>query len=117
MDLQTIRFPVTAIASILHRISGVITFIAVGILFWLLGLSLSSSEGFIQAAAIMNNFIVKFILWGILTALAYHICCGVRHLLMDFGCIVESLAAGASSAKVAICLTIVLSVLAGVWVW
>ncbi|NIH15410.1 succinate dehydrogenase cytochrome b556 subunit [Serratia symbiotica] len=117
MDLQTIRFPVTAIASILHRISGVITFIAVGILLWLLGLSLSSAEGFMQAAAIMNSFIVKFILWGILTALAYHICGGVRHLLMDFGCIVESLAAGNRSAQVAICLTIVLSVLAGVWVW
>jgi IS1 family transposase len=32
LDLQTIRFPVTAIASILHRVSGVITFVAVGIL-------------------------------------------------------------------------------------
>ncbi len=33
---HTIRFPITAIASILHRVSGVITFIAVGILLWLL---------------------------------------------------------------------------------
>lgn len=90
LDLQTIRFPVTAIASILHRVSGVITFVAVGILLWLLGLSLSSQEGFLQAAAIMNSFIVKFIFWGILTALAYHICGGIRHLLMDFGYIEES---------------------------
>jgi succinate dehydrogenase / fumarate reductase cytochrome b subunit len=37
---KTIRFPVTAIASILHRVSGVITFVAVGILLWLLGTSL-----------------------------------------------------------------------------
>ncbi|MGL1161857.1 succinate dehydrogenase, cytochrome b556 subunit, partial [Vibrio parahaemolyticus] len=36
LDLTTIRFPVTAIASILHRVSGVITFVAVGILLWLL---------------------------------------------------------------------------------
>lgn len=50
----------------------------------------------------MNSFIiVKFIFWGILTALAYHICGGVRHLLMDFGCIEESLAAGTRSAQVA----------------
>lgn len=47
-----------------------------------------------QAAAIMNSFIVKFIFWGIITALAYHICGGVRHLLMDFSCIKENLAAG-----------------------
>ncbi|QUY49535.1 succinate dehydrogenase cytochrome b556 subunit [Serratia plymuthica] len=117
LDLQTIQFPVTAIASILHRVSGVITFVAVGILLWLLGLSLSSQEGFMQAAAIMNSFIVKFIFWGILTALAYHICGGIRHLLMDFGYIEESLAVGQRSAQVAIGLTVVLSVLAGVLVW
>jgi succinate dehydrogenase / fumarate reductase, cytochrome b subunit len=117
LDLQTIRFPVTAIASILHRVSGVITFVAVGILLWLLGMSLSSQEGFLQAAAIMNSFFVKFIFWGILTALAYHICGGIRHLLMDFGYIEESLAAGQRSAQVAFVLTAVLSILAGVLVW
>ncbi|MGL4928928.1 MAG: succinate dehydrogenase cytochrome b556 large subunit, partial [Plesiomonas sp.] len=30
LDLKTISFPITAIASILHRVSGVITFIALG---------------------------------------------------------------------------------------
>lgn len=33
----------------------------------------------------MDSFIVKFIFWGILTALAYHIVGGIRHMLMDFG--------------------------------
>lgn len=117
LDLQTIRFPVTAIASILHRVSGVITFVAVGILLWLLGLSVSSQEGFTQAAAIMNSFFVKFIFWGILTALAYHICGGIRHLLMDFGYLEENLAVGTRSAQVVMGLTLVLSVLAGVLVW
>lgn len=64
LDLQTIRFPITAIASILHRVSGVITFVAVGILLWLLGTSLSSPEGFLTASSIMNNFFVELILWG-----------------------------------------------------
>ncbi|MCE1782049.1 succinate dehydrogenase, cytochrome b556 subunit, partial [Enterobacter hormaechei] len=77
LDLQTIHFPVSAIVSILHRVSGVITFVAVGILLWLLGMSLSSQEGFQQAADIMTGFFAKFIVWGILTALAYHICGGV----------------------------------------
>ncbi len=117
LDLKTIQFPVTAIASILHRVSGVITFVAVGILLWLLGISLSSPEGFAHAASIMNSFFVKFIFWGILTALAYHVCGGIRHLLMDFGYIEESLAAGRLSAQVAIVLTVVLSILAGVFVW
>ncbi|CNL35862.1 Succinate dehydrogenase/fumarate reductase%2C cytochrome b subunit [Yersinia aldovae] len=70
-----------------------------------------------QTAAIMNSFFVKFIFWGILTALAYHVCGGIRHLLMDFGYIEENLAAGTRSAQVAMVLTLVLSVLAGVLVW
>lgn len=117
LDLQTIHFPIPAIASILHRVSGVITFIAVAILLWLLGLSLSSPEGFAQAADIMSGFFAKFILWCILTALAYHICGGIRHMLMDFGFVDETLAAGISSAKISMVLTVILAVLAGVLVW
>lgn len=117
LDLQTIRFPVTAVASILHRISGVITFVAVGILLWLLSLSLSSQADFLDAAAIMDSFFVKLIFWGILTALAYHICGGVRHLLMDFGYLEESLLAGTRSAQVVFVLTVVLSICAGVLLW
>lgn len=117
LDLSTIRFPVTAIASILHRMSGVITFVAVGILLWLLGLSLSSPEGFSQASAVMSSFIVKFIFWGILTALAYHIVGGIRHLVMDFGWVDETLQAGARSAQFSFGITVVLSILAGVLVW
>ncbi|AOM40825.1 succinate dehydrogenase cytochrome b556 subunit [Xenorhabdus hominickii] len=117
LDLRTINQPVSAVASILHRISGVITFISVGILLWLLGMSLSSQEGFLQASEIMTGFFVKFILWGILTALAYHICGGIRHVLMDFGFLEENLATGSASAKVAIVIAVILSILAGVLLW
>ena len=116
LDLQTIRFPITAIASILHRVTGVIMFVAVGILLWLLSLSLSSPMGFMDASDIVDSFIVKLILWGILTALAYHIVGGLRHLMMDMGYF-EELDTGATSAKVAFGITIVLAVLAGVLVW
>lgn len=117
LDLKTISFPITAIASILHRVSGVITFIALGILLWLLSLSLSSEQGFAQAQAITDTFIVKFILWGILTALAYHVVGGVRHLLMDLGFGEESLAIASRSARISFAITIVLSLFAGVLVW
>ena len=117
LDLQTIRFPVTAIASILHRVTGVIMFVAVGILLWILGLSLSSADGFNQAAAMMNSFIVKFIMWGILTALTYHVVGGIRHMLMDFGYLDETFAMGKMTANVTFVITVVLSILAGVLVW
>jgi len=117
LDLKTIRFPVTAIASILHRVSGVITFVAVGILLWLLGTSLSSPEGFLVASSIMSGFFVKFILWGILTALAYHAVVGIRHLMVDFGYLEETFEVGVRSAKISFVITVVLSLLAGVLVW
>lgn len=116
LDLQTIRFPITAIASILHRVSGVITFVSIGILLWLLAKSLSSPIGFAEAVDIVDGFFVKFILWGILTALAYHIVGGVRHLIMDLGYF-EELESGEKSAKVAFIVTGILSLLAGVLVW
>lgn len=117
LDLRTIWFPVTAIASILHRVSGVITFVSVGILLWLLGLSLSSPEGFLTASAVMGSAIVKLIMWGILTALAYHVVVGIRHVLMDTGYLEETLSSGKRSAYIAFAVTVMLSLLAGVLVW
>lgn len=116
LDLQTIRFPLTAIASILHRVSGVITFVSLAILLWLLNLSLSSPEGFTSAASITDGFFVKFILWGVLTALFYHIVLGVRHLLMDLGYF-EEMDTGIASTKISFAIVAVLAVFAGGLVW
>ncbi len=116
LDLQTIRFPLTAIASILHRVSGVITFVSVAILLWLLSLSLSSPEGFASAASVVDSFFVKFVLWGVLTALFYHIVVGVRHLLMDMGYF-EEMETGIASAKISFVIVAVLSLFAGGLVW
>ncbi|WP_318440873.1 succinate dehydrogenase cytochrome b556 subunit [Photobacterium leiognathi] len=116
LDLQTIRFPLTAIASILHRVSGVITFVSLAILLWLLNLSLSSPDGFAAAASITDSFFVKFVLWGVLTALFYHIVLGVRHLLMDLGYF-EEMDTGIASTKVSFAIVAVLAVFAGGLVW
>lgn len=116
LDLRTIRQPVAAIASILHRVSGVITLFALAILLWLLSYSLSSENGFLAVVDILDGFFVWFILWGILTALAYHIVGGIRHLIMDMG-YCEELESGALSAKVALGVTAILSLLAGIMVW
>ncbi|GGB42825.1 succinate dehydrogenase cytochrome b556 large subunit [Oceanisphaera marina] len=116
LDLRTIRQPVAAIASILHRVSGVITLFALAILLWLLSYSLSSENGFLAVVDILDGFFVWFILWGILTALAYHIVGGIRHLIMDMG-YCEELESGALSAKVALGITAILSLLAGIMVW
>ena len=116
LDLQKIRFPATAIASILHRVSGVIMLFAVGILLWMLNTSLASAEGFSDMQALFANPLVKFVVWGIFTALGYHLIVGVRHLIMDSGRW-EELQSGNASAKISFVLAIVVSVLVGIWVW
>jgi succinate dehydrogenase / fumarate reductase cytochrome b subunit len=116
LDLQTVSFPLTAIASILHRISGVIMFFAVGILMWLLSESLSSPMGFANVQDILDSFAAKFIIWGTLTALAYHLVVGVRHIIMDMG-YGEEFDSATKSAQLSIVISVILSVLAGVWLW
>jgi succinate dehydrogenase / fumarate reductase, cytochrome b subunit len=116
LDLQTIRMPAAAIASILHRISGVIMLFAVGILIWLLNASLASAESFAGVQALFDNFVMKFVIWGILTALGYHLFGGLRHLVMDSGRW-EELASGTASAKAVFALAIAFSIIVGIWVW
>lgn len=116
LELSTIKLPPAGIASILHRISGVIMLVLVGLLVWLLATSLQSREGFVQAQQVLTNPIMKFLIWGFLTALGYHLLAGIRHIVMDLG-FFEELQAGKVTAYLAIGLAVVLSVLAGVWIW
>ncbi|RUO62127.1 succinate dehydrogenase cytochrome b556 subunit [Pseudidiomarina insulisalsae] len=116
LELTTISFPAAAISSILHRVSGVITLISVALLVWALAVSLQSAEGFAMVHDLFTSFIAKFIAWGILTALSYHLLAGIRHMCMDLGYF-EELNSGRISAQITFVLTIVLSVLAGVWLW
>lgn len=116
LDLQTIRFPATAIASILHRISGVIMLFAVGILIWLLKQSLTSPDSFAAVQLLVNNLVIKFVIWGTVTALGYHLIAGLRHLMMDMGYWEEQVS-GIASAKVSFVLAAVFSISVGVWLW
>ena len=34
---------------------------------------------------LLQSFLAKLILWGILSALLYHLVAGIRHLIMDMG--------------------------------
>lgn len=116
LDLTKFHFPLPAITSILHRISGVIIFIAIAFLLWGLDASLASKESFASLQSVMDSFLAKLILWGILAALFYHFVAGIKHLIMDAG-IGETLKGGQIAAKVVIAVSVVLILLAGVWIW
>lgn len=117
LDLSTIKFPITAIVSITHRISGVVLLGGILVLMWMLDASLTSEESFAELRQILSNPLAKVVLWAVLAALAYHLVMGIRHMFMDLG-IGESLKGGQTGAKVALSLAIVLILAAAGWlVW
>ena len=116
LNLWTIAFPLPAIISILHRISGVILFVLMPLLLWLLASSLRDASSFAQSAAFLAQPLVKLVIWGLLVALFYHLVAGIRHLLMD-GHIGDSLAGGRLGAKIVLALTIIFVIFSGIWLW
>ncbi len=116
LDLATIHFPVMAIASILHRISGVGIFVLMPVIMWYLEMSLQSEASFKATKALLATPIHMIVLWVFMVALGYHLLAGFRHILMDLGW-GESLSAGHKSATSVIVLTAILAILAGIWIW
>ena len=116
LDLRTIKLPITAYTSILHRVSGVILFLGIIVMLFALDKSLASEEGFAEVKACLTSPLAKLIVWGLLSALLYHLVAGVRHLIMDMG-VGESLEGGKTGAMLVIVFTVIAVALAGVWVW
>ncbi|RMF17790.1 MAG: succinate dehydrogenase, cytochrome b556 subunit [Gammaproteobacteria bacterium] len=116
LDLTQFSFPLPAITSILHRITGVILLFGVGFLLWGLDQSLESQQSFDALISLLDGFLAKLIVWGILAALLYHLVAGFKHLFMDLG-IGETLEGGQTGAKVVLVVAVVLILAAGVWVW
>lgn len=116
IDLTTIRFPLTALLSITHRITGVILFVGVAILLYLLDMSLESAEGFARAQSLLAAPLAKLIIWGIVSGLLYHIVAGTKHLFMDWG-FGETLEGAKVGARLTLVLSILLIIAAGIWIW
>ena len=116
LDLSTIKFPVTAIASITHRVTGVAIFLALPILLWMLDRSLASPESFADLKELMTSPLVKLVVWAILAVLLYHLVAGIRHLVMDAG-VGERLEGGRRGAKLVFIISVVLILLVGGWIW
>lgn len=116
LDLSTIKLPLAAITSITHRISGVIMFVGIGILLWMLELSLSGEAGFNRLQKLLTSPLATFVVWGVLSALAYHLIAGVKHLLMDAG-IGETKEGAPRGATIVIVVSLLTILALGVWLW
>lgn len=116
LDIGSMRLPITAWVSITHRVSGVFLFVAMAFLIWGLDASLRSAESFAALQQLLTGPVAKLVLLAISAGMIYHSLAGVRHMVMDFG-IGESMPGGVRSARIVIVLTVVLTLLAGWWIW
>jgi len=116
LDIGTMKLPITAYASILHRISGVFLFIVIGLMIYALDLSLSSQTEFDSLASMLSSPVAKLILWAVLAGLIYHSVAGVKHLVMDMG-YGETFEGGVLGSRITFVVSAILIALAGVWVW
>lgn len=83
LDLRTIRLPINAVVSILHRMSGVVLFLLLPVLLMLLQISLRDEEGYLALRDFFALPIIKIGLLICLTPLVHHLYAGLRHLGQD----------------------------------
>lgn len=116
LDIGTIKLPITAYVSILHRVSGVALIGAIAILLGLLSYSLKSAEDFASVQTCLSSVPMKLLMLAVLAAFIYHLLAGIKHLIMDMG-IGETLEGGKKGATLVLVFAVIGILLAGVWVW
>ena len=112
--LVNLKSPV-AIASILHRISGVVIFLLIPVLLYVLQESLASEAAFQNVKDnVLGGVIGGGLVFIALAGLIYHFIVGAKHLVQDFG-IGESLQGGRTFAWLALAASVFFIALAFLW--
>ncbi len=110
------KMSVTAKISILHRVSGVLLFISIPFVLYVLHQSLVSSSFYDSLYGVISNPIIKLVYLALIWAFMYHICSGVRFLFLDKHKGIEINTAKAT-AKLVVVISLVLTIVLGVLVW
>ena len=105
LDLTKIRLPMSAFSSITHRLSGIyVFFVTLPLLLYIISESTSSKSNFDQLLSSLNTFNIFSIFFYVsISIFWYHILTGIRHLIMDFFHVGESLQGANYSAIFVIC--------------
>lgn len=119
-DLPSYRWPLAALVSGMHRISGVIMFLLLPFVIWMLDTSLSSEISFARFSAAFNaglgfvpGWFVKLVTLGLIWSYLHHLIAGMRHLMMDINHDLVSKDFGRQSAAVTMALSFGLTAVLG----
>jgi len=116
LDLGSLKYPPMAIASILHRISGLVLFLLLPLMLYFLSLSLHSAASFDDLHSMLKSPYYKLFVWAFSAAFGFHVMAGIRHVFMDMG-FGEELVTARRSAIVVIGFAIILTIFLGFWIW
>ena len=83
LNLFTIRLPINAVVSILHRVSGVGLFLSLPLILLAFQYSTRSVESYIALVNLLDTWLSKLLLIGLAWAFFHHFFAGIRHLLQD----------------------------------
>jgi succinate dehydrogenase / fumarate reductase cytochrome b subunit len=114
--LFEIRLPLPGWVSILHRVSGLLLFLAAVWLLWLLDRSLASEAGFEAVKRYAALWPVKLSLLVLIWAYCHHFCAGIRFLFLDLDQGVDRQTARLTSG-VAIAASLALAAWLGALLW
>jgi len=97
LNLIKIKLPPGGIASIGHRVSGVLMFLSIPFIAWEFARSLESEQGFRDVQACLQSTPVILLSLVLAWSLSHHLLAGVRHLFLDVGIGVDKNSANASA--------------------
>lgn len=83
LNLFTIRLPINAVVSILHRVAGVGLFLSLPLILLALHSLVHSESSYTTLTSWLNTWFVKLVLIGLAWAFFHHFFAGIRHLLQD----------------------------------
>ncbi|MDH5369413.1 MAG: succinate dehydrogenase, cytochrome b556 subunit [Gammaproteobacteria bacterium] len=115
LNLFKIHLPITGIASINHRLSGLILFLAIPVSLYLFQRSLSSETGFAEVLEYLSSPWIKLTLILLIWSFVHHLLAGFRFLLIDQNLGISLPAARKTAWFVVIAAVIVTLIIAGVW--
>ena len=117
INLFKIQLPLSALLSITHRISGIlIFFIVLPVTIIALSFMYESQESYDNFINFYStNLFIKLIFISLVLIFQYHIFTGIRHLMIDFHLLTESLSSSFRSAVITL-LLFLFNAIATIWI-
>ena len=119
-DLTGYRMTPAAYLSILHRASGLVMFLLLPFVIWLLDTSISSEYSYARFSSLFNNgvgifagWFFKLVVLVLIWAYLHHFCAGLRHIWMDVSHKSVNKEFGKSSAIVCFAISLILTAALG----